>query len=152
MRCLLQLFIGRRARLGGPAVEFALIAPVLIAVLIAMTDLGIAVYQWIDVQSAAQAGAQFAVKYGYTQSAVQTAVTSATDLAGVSATPAPVQACGCASGTSYLAASCGSSCADGSTAGTYVTVSAQAQYSTILSYPGLDNPMTLTGQATVRIQ
>jgi len=152
MQSLLQLFIGRRARSGGPAVEFALIAPVLVAVLIAMSDLGIAVYEWIDVQSAAQAGAQFAVKYGYTQSAVQTAVTSATDLAGVSATPAPTQACGCADGSGYVTASCGSTCSDGSAAGTYVTVSAQAQYSTIFTYPGLNNPMILTGQAIVRIQ
>jgi hypothetical protein len=36
--------------------------------------------------------------------------------------------------------------------GTYVTVSSQAQYSMLMSYPGLSNPLTLSAQSTVRIQ
>jgi Flp pilus assembly protein TadG len=141
-----------RHKSGNAAIEFALIAPVLASVLVAMTDLGIALYESMEVNNAAQAGAQYAITKGWNSTAIQNAVTSASSLSGISASPAPAQSCGCASGTSVTAATCGATCAGGATAGTYVTVSAQAQYATLFSYPGLANPMTLSAQSTVRIE
>jgi Flp pilus assembly protein TadG len=137
---------------GNAAVEFALIAPVLAATLVAMTDLGIGLYSKMQVENAAQAGAQYAIAKGWNSAAIQNAVTSASALASVGAVPAPVQSCGCVNGTAITAAACGSLCPGGVKVGTYVTVSAQASYSTLFSYPGLSSPMTLTGQSTVRIQ
>lgn len=141
-----------RRKSGNAAIEFALIAPVLALMLVGMTDLGIGLYERMEIRNAAQAGAQYAVVKGWNASAIQNAVTSASTLSGVSATPAPTESCGCASGTTIASASCGSLCPNGAKAGTYVTVNAQAQYATIFSYPGLANPLTLNAQSTVRIQ
>ena len=141
-----------RRKAGNAAVEFALIAPILAAMLVAMTDLGVALYEKMEIRNAAAAGAQYAIAKGWNSTAIQNAVTNATGMSGVSASPVPVQSCGCASGTTITAAACGSVCAGGATAGTYVTVNAQVQYATLFSYSGLPNPMTLSAQSTVRIQ
>jgi Flp pilus assembly protein TadG len=141
-----------RRRSGNAAIEFALIAPILAAMLVAMTDLGVALYENMEIRNAADAGVQYAIAKGWNSTAIQNAVTGATGMSGVSASPVPVQSCGCASGTTIASAACGSVCASGATAGTYVTVNAQAQYATLFSYPGLPNPMTLSAQSTVRIQ
>ena len=137
---------------GNAAVEFALVAPMLAAALVAMIDLGIGFYEKMEVENAAQAGAEYAIARGWNATSVANAVTASGTLAAISATPAPTQSCGCASGTTVAAASCGSTCPSGAAAGTYVTVNAQAQYKTILSYPGLKSPMTLSAQSIVRLQ
>lgn len=146
-------FQGLPQAVGGTAsVEFALLAPVLVFLLIGIFDYGKAAYEAMQVQDAAQAGAEYALRYGWNSGNIENAVTSTTTSISVSATPAPTQSCGCVSGTSIVSASCGSACSGGGTAGTYVTVSAQAPYSPILSYPGISLPSTLTAQTTVRIQ
>jgi Flp pilus assembly protein TadG len=142
----------RRSCSGTTAIEFALIAPILMTMLIGLTDFGIAFYEKMQVQAAAQAGAEYAARHGFGTSAVKGAVTAATGLAAISASPDPSQSCGCASGTTITAAACGSTCTGGATAGTYVTVNAQAKYATIFNYPGLASPLTLTAQTVMRIQ
>ena len=137
---------------GNAAVEFALVAPMLAASLVAMIDLGIGFYEKMEVENAAQAGAEYAVARGWSAASVANAVTASGTFAAISATPAPTQSCGCASGTTVAAAACGAVCPNGAAAGTYVTVNATAQYSTILSYPGLASPVTLSAQSIVRIQ
>jgi Flp pilus assembly protein TadG len=137
---------------GNAAVEFALVAPVLGAALVAMIDLGIGFYENMEVENAAQAGAEYAVTQGWNAAAVSNAVTASGTLAAISATPAPTQSCGCANGTTVAAAACGSVCPNGAGAGTYVTVNAQAQYSSIFNYPFVASPMTLSSQAIVRLQ
>ena len=142
----------RDADEGASAVEFGIIAPVLAAVLVPLIDLGLAFYQQMQVDDAAQAGAQYAMAHGWNTSAIQSAVTGATALATVSATPAPARSCGCPSGTAVAAADCGSTCDDGQSARTYVTVSAQATYTTLIPYPTIGNSVVLSAQSTVRVQ
>ena len=101
---------------------------------------------------AAQAGAEYAVIKGWNSAAISGAVTGATGLTGLAANPAPVQSCGCPTGTAITAATCNSTCAAGGTAGTYVTVSAQSSYSTLIAYPGVTSPMTLSATSVVRIK
>lgn len=139
-----------RDRSGVAAVEFALIAPMLVAVLLPMTDLGMGAYQKMRVQDAAEAGAQYALKHGYDSAAITSAAQNATSL-GTNLAVTPSEACDCVSGGALVSTPCGSNCPDGSTAGTYVTVGTSASYSMVMSYPGLSNPMTLTGSAVVRI-
>jgi Flp pilus assembly protein TadG len=139
------------ARDGSVAVEFSIAAPVLAIMFVPMIDIGMAVYQKMQVQDAAQAGVQYAMAHGWNSSSIQTAVTSATPLS-VSATPAPAKSCGCPDGSSFTAATCGSTCSDGQTAGNYVTVSAQATYTPLLPYPTMGSSVTLSAQATARIQ
>jgi Flp pilus assembly protein TadG len=145
-----------RCRAGAAAVEMALIGPVLALVLLGMIDFGMAIYYNMQVQSAAQAGAQYAIQHAasaFNASAVQSAVTKATTLSGLTA-GTPATFCGCATGNT-IAQCVSGSCASG-TLGTYVTVTAQATYNTILPYSsvGLNIPKTytLTGTTTVRLQ
>jgi len=138
-------------RSGAAAVEFALLAPTLIAVLLPMVDLGIGAYKRMRVQDAAEAGAQYALVHGYNTSSITSAAQNATSL-GTNVSVTPSEACECVNGSGSLAtATCGGTCSDGSNVGTYVTVATQSSYSLLLTYPGLSNPLTLTGTATVRI-
>ena len=141
-----------RAVAGVAAVEFALAATVLVIVLTPVVDLGMAFYQQMQVQDAAQAGAQYAAAKGWNSSGIQNAVTSASTNMTISASPAPSESCGCPNGTSVVTATCNSSCTNGQTAGTYVTVNAQASYTPILPYSFFGSSTTLAATSTVRIK
>ncbi len=137
---------------GLSGIEFAIIAPVLILSFIATADFGLAIYAKMEVENAAQAGTEYAAVNGYTSSSVSSAVTSATNLSGLSASPAPSQFCGCPSTSGVTTATCNTNCASGAAAGTYVSASAQATYSTIISYPGIPSSYTFSSTSTVRIK
>jgi Flp pilus assembly protein TadG len=137
---------------GTAAVEFALIGPILIAIMVPLIDLGLGYYQKMQVEDAAQAGAQYAMAHGWNSTAIGAAVSAATALSAITASPAPVQSCGCPSGSSVTSAACGTKCGNGQPAGTYVTVSAQAVYTTLIPYPGIGSSVMLTAQSTARIQ
>lgn len=137
---------------GSVALEFGLLVPVLATLVVAISDLSLGFVRKMAVQEAAEAGAQYAAINGWNSAAIGSAVTNATTVSGIAATPAPAKSCGCATAASIAAAACGTTCASGRPAGTYVTTSAQYSYHMILSYPGLANPVTLTASTTVRIQ
>ncbi|HUB97770.1 MAG TPA: TadE/TadG family type IV pilus assembly protein [Stellaceae bacterium] len=138
-------------RTGNAAVEFAYITPVLLGLSLPLVDLGSAAYYQMRVQDAAQAGAQAALTTGYSSTTITTAAQSATSLgANVSVTPSETYNC-VVSGAIGPSVASGTTCADGSTAGTYATVDTTYSYTLILAVPGLANPMTLNGSATVRI-
>ena len=141
----------RRDRSGVAALELALVSSILVGILIPTFDLGMGAYQKMRVQDAAEAGAQYALTSGYSAAAITSAAQNATSLgAGVTVTPS--ESCNCITGgTIGSSVACGSTCPDGSTAGTYVTVATQATYTLLVSYPGLASPMTLNGSAIVRI-
>lgn len=153
--CLARVTALWRARDGIAAVEFGLLAPMLLLIVAASLDLGLAYSAQIKVQQAAQAGAQYALLHGYDSTKIISAVTSATTLS-VSASPAPTQQCGCLSGSSVTLSGtppCLVTCGNGLTPGTYVQVNAQASYSPLIPYATLlSSPTTLTSQALVRIQ
>jgi Flp pilus assembly protein TadG len=137
---------------GVAAIELAIIAPTLVLALVCTADLGLGIYRNMQVQNAAQAGAEYAVTHGFVADSILSAVQNATALSDISASPVPNQFCGCASATGVASAACGSTCSGGSAAGTYVTVSTVATYKTLLPYPLLPSSFTLTAQSTVRIQ
>jgi Flp pilus assembly protein TadG len=137
---------------GSSAVEFAFILPITVYLFIGVVDYGVGLYRKMEVKQAAQVGAEYAVINGFDASAISQAVTSATVFPGISASPAPSTFCGCASTTGVVQATCGSTCSDGKSAGTYLTVSASGQYSTVLPYPLVPNAFPLNGKATVRMQ
>ncbi len=134
---------------GNAALELAFLAPPLMLLAVGTVDYGLAMYNQIEVQNAAQAGAEYVLKHGYSVAGISGAVTSATPLT-VSATPAATLSCGCPSGTSITPAACNSNCPSGLTAGNYVTVNAQATYTTLVPYPGISSSYTLTASSTVR--
>lgn len=137
---------------GAAAIEFALLVPMLIVLVICTADLGFGIYRYMQVENAAQAGATYAAARGFSQAQVSAAVLSATTYSGIQASPAPSQFCGCASGTAVTTAACNAPCPDGSSPGTYVSASAKATYNTLVPYPMLPNSYDFAAQATVRIQ
>lgn len=143
---------GEESRSGLAAIEFAVIAPTLAMVLICTCDIGLGIYHEMQVETAANAGAQYAALHGFSTSGIASAVTTSTSGFPVSATPAPVQSCDCPNGTGVTPVTCGSTCADGTLAGTYVTVSAGGNYTTIIPYPMFPNSFPLSAAAVVRIQ
>jgi Flp pilus assembly protein TadG len=150
---LRALLSARHEAIAGTAsIELAIIAPVLVLALICTFDLGFGIYRSMQVESAAQAGAEYAIARGYSVDGVTKAVANATSFTGVAANPAPFQFCGCASAAGVTSVTCGQSCPDGTAAGTYVTVSAQGIYNTFLPYPMFPNTYTFAAQSTVRTQ
>lgn len=139
-------------RCGVAAIEFAVMAPTLVMMTICTVDLGMGIYRNMQVQNAAQAGAQYAMTHGFDASLISSIVSSATGLPGISASPPPVQYCGCATSAGVANVACGSSCPTGAVYGQYVQVSTQGTYTTILPYPMIASSFTLTAQSNVRVQ
>jgi Flp pilus assembly pilin Flp len=149
-------FIATSARLatdtrGVAAIEFALIASMLSMVMVCMVDLGLGIIRNMQVQYAAQAGAQYAILHGFDQNAISGVVLGAGNSSLISASPPPSQFCGCPSADSIEQVSCSESCSTGG-AGTYITVSAQSTYTPLFSYPLIPKSFALSAQSTVRIQ
>jgi hypothetical protein len=146
-----------RAREGMAAVEFTVVAPVLMFILVGMADVGTGLYRKMQVQSAAQAGGHYATLNGFDESSITSAVSAGTSLA-VTAQPAPAKFCGCPTSAGITELDCSLTCIDGSTPGTYVRISAQSSYGSWLSYPNpadgwkMNNKFVLTAQSVVRIQ
>lgn len=137
---------------GAAAIEFGVVVPMLALMVTAVIDIGLGVHSKMQLEDAAQAGVQWAIRNGFDATAISTAVTSATNNSTITATPAPVQYCGCASGSSISSATCGTPCPDGAQAGTYVTVSAQATFNTMINYPAVPSTYNFATQSTARLR
>jgi Flp pilus assembly protein TadG len=159
---------------GSAAVEMAIICPILIALIPGMLDFGGMFYEQTVVVTAADAGAVYAIAYGYNQSNIQTAVQNSTSTISVTA-PAPTEFCGCPTTSPYSIHNLGAltgtppscstfgNCASGPdsglAAGTYVTVNAQHQYKPMIPWTILpwshvmgSAQISLSAASTVRIQ
>jgi Flp pilus assembly protein TadG len=143
---------GRDGTRATAVIEFSFIAPVVVLMMVCAVDLGLGTYRNMQVQMAAQAGAQYAMVHGFNPGAVASAVTGATTYTDVTVTPAPSQFCGCTSAAGVAVNACNASCPEGGAPGTYVIVSAQATYTPLLPYPLLPAAFNLTAQSTVRTQ
>lgn len=136
---------------GAAAIEFGVVVPVLTLMVIAISDIGFGVYRKMQIEDAAQAGAEWAIRNGFDANEISNAVTSATN-ASIIASPAPAQFCGCATGSSVSPVACGTTCPGGALAGTYATVSAQLTYNTTLNYSIVPSTYNFGAQSTVRLQ
>ncbi|MBR0939091.1 TadE/TadG family type IV pilus assembly protein [Bradyrhizobium jicamae] len=140
-------------------VEFTLFAPMLVAMAVYTMDYGLLVFNKMEVQNAAQAGAQYALtNNSYNSSAITTAVTGATRFTAVTATSS--QFCGCPAATkvTYCAASCdlcGTGTCPVNVQGLYVTVTATptTPYKPLIRY-GLVNSSSynISATSTVRLR
>jgi hypothetical protein len=164
--------VGTDGIAGAVLVELAIITPVIIIMIISISDIGLFAFRQMQVQHAAQTGAQYA-SHNYKPndplfslpsylSAISSAVVNDDNgtTYAISATPAPTSPfCACPTSTGLSAATCASICTDGSTAGSYVTVSADATYNALFvtttlgsSSPFSAGSYNLTASATVRVQ
>jgi len=145
--CATRIF---RDESGTSAVEFALIAPLLLFLVGGLVDLTRFISQRTQLDAAAQAGADYARAHGWDSAGIQTAVTGATSLAGVSA-PAPQLATACVSGQT-LAPTTAGACPAGGPPGRFVTVQATKPFTRLTPLTGLVLPSTITSTALVRLQ
>ena len=148
---------------GVAAVEFALVAPLLLILLTGIGEIGIASHQKMQVQAAVEAGALYAVKHGAADGAALTAIGNAVvkvngaGTAGITADPAPTSFYGCpkTSGDPGIVSQNSDSttvCAgDHKLPGQYVKVNAKISHTTLLPYLHL-SLTTLTASATVRVK
>jgi hypothetical protein len=166
-----MFMVGADGIAGVALPELAVIAPLIAILAIGISDIGLFAFRQMQVQHAAQTGAQYA-SHNYSNSpsfslpsylsAISSAVVNDNNgtTFAIRATPAPTNpSCFCPTSTGLSAATCLSICTDGSTAGTYVTVAAQATYNALLvtkilgsSSPFSASSYTLTASATVRVQ
>ena len=150
----------RQDEAGVAAIEFGLMAPFLMMLVVGTVEVGSGVYQAMLAQNAAEAGAVYASKHGFDVDGISGAVKSAGGittpaciLAGrcVDAAPAPSQFCGCPDAAGIVATDCALNCADGAAPGQYVRISAQITHTPIISFSGIAVPGTITRQAIVRM-
>lgn len=135
---------------GVTAVEFALIVPIMLAMFVAVADLGIGIYTDMEVQNAAQYGTEYALLKGYNADAITAAVSGSSALAHI--TVSPSQFCGCPSGSAISTSDCNSNCADGTRAGNFAQVTVTDTYTTLIPWPGLPASFALRAQSTARLQ
>lgn len=132
---------------GAAAVEFALILPVLLIVLIGLIDYGFAMFNKMELRSAARAGAQYALGDSTDTSSITQTVVDASNL-GISSSDVTLT-CNCldTSTEALSSTTCGATtCA--SSEPTLMTVSAAQSYTLFFGSMTLN----LTGDATVRVK
>ena len=79
---------------GVAAIEFAIMAPLLIALLIGTIEIGLTIRASIEAQEAVSAGALYASQKGFDSPGIIAAVQAATAHADLTASPAPSEFCG----------------------------------------------------------
>lgn len=133
---------------GVAAVEFALLAPVLLLLMAGLVDGSRLILGEMQINAAAQAGADYALRNGWDPGQIAAAVTTA----GPAATsPTVTLSPGCVVGGTITPVAAGAACASGGAAGRYVTVAASAPFKPVAPWPGLKSPQSLSAQAMVRI-
>ncbi|MBZ5618191.1 MAG: pilus assembly protein [Acidobacteriia bacterium] len=132
------------------AVEFALVAPLILLLLAGVLDFGALVRTAICVADAARAGAQYgslSLANSSNTTGIQTAaVNAAPDIAGMTATA--VKSCQCPGGASV---SCSGTCTGGKML-VYVQVTARATCNPMFSYSGLPFSGAVSSKASMRVQ
>ena len=149
--------IGWQKADGTATIEFAFAVTFLSFLAVGVLDFGMGFWQYMQVQNAVDAGANYAIVNGYDTTGISSAVTGATGLSGLTMTTGyPQRTCGCPTGSgstitgfNFVSITCGSTCAAGGTAQRYILIAAQSNYSTIFTWPGLANPVTLTASSYV---
>lgn len=132
---------------GVSAVEFALVSPVFILILVGIIDLGAVVRDKIELSNAAATAARYVLNENYSEAFLVDVATSGSSLDSADITATVTSVCGCSGG---VAATCGSTCADGQSPGTYMVVSLSKISEMILTYPGFDD-ITISGQSRMRL-
>lgn len=129
---------------GAAAVEFALMATVIAAMLTGIANYGMAQFDRMELESAARAGAQMALKDKDDTSAIQNAVVNATNLSITTNNVTPTESYACNDGTSVNAST--DSCADGDPIQYFMTVDVSETFTLLI----LGTTINLSASAKVR--
>jgi Flp pilus assembly protein TadG len=130
---------------GVVAIEFGVVASMIILMLIGATDLGLAARHRSQMEGAVRAGIQEAL-LGGTEDAVESAVEQSTDLpSSPEPTVSAAKVCYDASDVKL------DSCSDPLVAKGYMEVTLQQEHKWLLGFPGFSNPITLKITNSVRV-
>lgn len=135
-----------RSEEGIVGVELAAVAAALSIVLLGMIEVTSALHQNVQLQQAARAGAEFAIKYPSDTAGIEQAVVGATGNSSAGLTVTVTQFCECPDGTSV---SCTDTCS-GVSPDTFMRVDLAQPASQMLSATGLMSGTTLHASATMR--
>ena len=130
---------------GVAVVEFAIIGSFLAAVFIGLANYGLAMFEQMELTSAARSGAQVALIDASDTAAIAAAVVASTNANITTANVTTTESCVCANGDTVT---CGDTCSDSSSNRYYMTVTATEQYTLLL----VPTTLTLTGSAIIRTQ
>jgi Flp pilus assembly protein TadG len=148
----------RKCRAGSFAVEFGLISPILMMLFVVAFDVSVAMYNKIEMESAAKTAVQYGLlrkpaqgNMGAIEQAAQNDL-PAEWFADGAADPATVTAslnCLCP-GTGSIA--CTQTCPGGEFRQTYLSVQIAKTHRTLFNYPLLAQSYALTAASTIRLQ
>lgn len=129
---------------GGLAVECGLTAPFFLLLILAMADLGTAALELSNVRSAARAGLQAVLSDAADTAGASSVAETAAPAADVSVTTV----CVCPDGAEI---ECGETCAVGAVR-RIVTVAVTRDLPLLVPWPGMPDPLPLTGLARARVR
>lgn len=138
-----------RSERGAALIEAAIIFPIAVLVLCGTVEYGVRVYNAMALESAARAGAQYAVANPDDLSGIQAAVSNATRLTASTLTVTASQSCVCSGGAALE--NCSATCSSGQFKIKYVTVNVTQPYVSVVPYAPLARPAQLSGSAYLRI-
>ena len=148
-RCLAPLY---RCVSGNISVEFALVLPFLMMLVMGAYDFGRGFTEKLRLNSAARAGAQYALqKYnmvGDDAGVIQSARDDAEDV-NDTLNVTPRYFCTCLTGCGIP---CGTSCAGGEVPMRYIEVDVSGPFEFMFDYPMTSGSMTLQGHAELRLR
>lgn len=141
LRMISRAWNSRRA---AAAVEFAILMPILTAIIIGLINWGLVMLEKMSLTSAARAGAQYALFDNSDTDSIKQAVVDSTNLSIT--TSNVTTSCTCGDGSSTT---CGVTCpGTGSDADQFMTINVSESYTLLL----VSTTLTLTGSATIRTE
>lgn len=133
---------------GTSLVELAVVLPLLVLMLVILTDLGRAYYYAVSISSAAHAAAMYGVQNPSDVSGMISASSaSAPDIASLSTSAS--YGCECFDGSSAIA-NCSTQPACSQNYVNFVAVTTSATFTPMIPYPGLPKSFTLQESARLR--
>jgi Flp pilus assembly protein TadG len=150
-----RTWLRRRLALGEAGiagVELALATPMLALLMTGGFDFGRAIYEQHRLAAAAEAGVQYATAIASNLTNTSGIIAAARNDAGDTSNSLTVNTnqCTCPTGTPQC--STATTCTGSTLSGTYVKVAVSENLTTLISYPFLPSPFTVSGQAMVRVQ
>jgi Flp pilus assembly protein TadG len=143
-RCFLKLVRGQAA------VEFALVVPVLVVLLMIVGEFLRVYYTTIELNNAARAGVQYGLHSPANAANLtgmqQAALNDGSDISGMTAVA--TEYCQCSDGSSVSCGTAGA-CADERV---YIEVDTAATFYTLANWPGIPKSIALSGKAIMREQ
>lgn len=147
---------------GSVAIEFGFSLLFLFPLVVGTVELGMAVYQTMQVNAAVEAGALYALANGWDTTGITSAVQNAfgatpTDqVTGVTASPAPTHYCGCPNGSNVVnmgtVPPCTANCTNGNPQREYIEISAALTRTSVIPNSGMVLPATLRAKSVIRVK